>query len=54
MILCGTNANSAKGFELNITDMTFSSSVVPCSNDPFDNFTALYASKFMLPTEKAV
>ncbi|VDI24339.1 Hypothetical predicted protein [Mytilus galloprovincialis] len=44
MILCGTNANSAKGFELNITDTTFSSSVVPCSNDPFDNFTALYAN----------
>ncbi|VDI54680.1 semaphorin 6 [Mytilus galloprovincialis] len=43
LILCGTNANSAKGYELNVTDMTYSSSVVPCSNDPFDNFTALYA-----------
>ncbi|OPL33691.1 hypothetical protein AM593_05286, partial [Mytilus galloprovincialis] len=42
LFLCGTNADSPKGFALNITDMTYTSSSVPCSNDPFDNFTAIY------------
>ncbi|CAC5404408.1 unnamed protein product [Mytilus coruscus] len=42
LMLFGSNANSPKGFELNMTDMTQSSSVVPCSNDPFHNFTVLY------------
>ncbi|XP_052099524.1 semaphorin-2A-like isoform X2 [Mytilus californianus] len=42
LMLFGSNADSPKGFELNMTDMTQSSSVVPCSNDPFHNFTVLY------------
>ncbi|XP_071167146.1 uncharacterized protein [Mytilus edulis] len=43
VILCGTNADSPKGFELNITDNShISLGSVPCANDPFDNFTTTY------------
>ncbi|XP_063432671.1 uncharacterized protein LOC134714904 isoform X2 [Mytilus trossulus] len=43
VILCGTNADSPKGFELNITDNShISLGPVPCANDPFDNFTTTY------------
>ncbi|XP_052099530.1 uncharacterized protein LOC127734022 isoform X4 [Mytilus californianus] len=43
VILCGTNADSPTGFELNITDNShISLGPVPCANDPFDNFTTTY------------
>ncbi|XP_076102244.1 uncharacterized protein LOC143071659 [Mytilus galloprovincialis] len=43
VILCGTNADSPTGFELNITDNSYISlGSVPCANDPFDNFTTTY------------
>ncbi|VDI02021.1 Hypothetical predicted protein, partial [Mytilus galloprovincialis] len=43
VILCGTNADSPTGFELNITDNSYISlGSVPCANDPFDNFTTIY------------
>ncbi|XP_052099537.1 semaphorin-2A-like isoform X2 [Mytilus californianus] len=45
LILCGTNADSPNSYELNITDMTYTISSVPCSNDPFDNFTAIYITE---------
>ncbi|CAC5419351.1 unnamed protein product [Mytilus coruscus] len=43
VILCGTNADSPTGFELNITDNShIRLGPVPCANDPFDNFTTTY------------
>ncbi|VDI08782.1 Hypothetical predicted protein, partial [Mytilus galloprovincialis] len=42
LMLFGSNADSPKGFELNMTDLTHSSSDVRCSNDPFHNYTVLF------------
>ncbi|XP_052099533.1 semaphorin-2A-like isoform X3 [Mytilus californianus] len=48
LFVCGTNADAPKGFEINTTSTvtTFGSddklTAVPCSNDPFHNFTAIY------------
>ncbi|CAC5404407.1 unnamed protein product [Mytilus coruscus] len=48
LFVCGTNADAPKGFEINTTSgvTTYGSddkfSAVPCSNDPFHNFTAIY------------
>lgn len=46
-MLFGSNADSPKGFELNMTDLTHSSSDVRCSNDPFHNYTVLFVRKFL-------
>ncbi|VDI65573.1 semaphorin 6 [Mytilus galloprovincialis] len=48
LFVCGTNADAPKGFEINTTSgvTTYGSgdkfTAVPCSNDPFHNFTAIY------------
>lgn len=47
LFVCGTNADAPKGFEINTTSgvTTYGSgnkfTAVPCSNDPFHNFTAI-------------
>ncbi|VDI78534.1 Hypothetical predicted protein, partial [Mytilus galloprovincialis] len=57
LFVCGTNADAPKGFEINTTSgvTTYGSgekfTAVPCLNDPFHNFTAIYIKSPILSKE---